>query len=285
VAVQGGPSPVADVAGLSVLLILLVAVAWLHGGGNSLNPIAEAAVRTQQYPGARFAVRGEYTSQSLPQPMMMRGQGVFNGQTGRSRDVMTVQAPLPLGAVEMESVGDARIVYLRSRLLAPQLPPGDEWLSIEPLLGDSGDTALGANADAKGQLEILRAVSGDVTTVGREDVRGVSTTRYSATIDLDRYAGVLSQEGDVSAARQYEQLAGRMTSPTTVEAWIDGKGLLRRMRTIMSLQATPGGPSVSMDLGAEFFDFGITPDVRFPSSGEVFNATPLVRAQLSTSGS
>lgn len=270
---------------LSVLLILLVAVGWLHDGGNPLNPIAEAAVRTQQYPGARFAMQGVYTSQSLPQAMTMRGQGVFNGRTGRSRGVVTVQMPSPLGPVEMESVGDDRIVYLRSTLLAAKLPPGDRWMSIEPGLGGSGDTALGSNVDAKGQLAMLQAVSGGVERVGREDVRGVSTTQYRATIDLDRYAGVLRQEGNDQAAEQYEQLAGRSVSPTVVEAWIDGKGLLRRMRALMTFDATPGGPSVSMNLNVDFFDFGIAPDVSFPSSGEVFDATPLVRAQLPTSGS
>src|ERR1051326_3210459 len=63
-------------AGLSVLLILVVAVAWLHGSSEaSLNPIAEAAVRTQEQPGSRIAISGAYT---LPtgQTMARHGHGV-----------------------------------------------------------------------------------------------------------------------------------------------------------------------------------------------------------------
>src|SRR5262245_48837157 len=49
---------------LSALLILVVALAWLHGSdATSLNPIAEAAARTQEQPGSRIAMRGIY---SLP---------------------------------------------------------------------------------------------------------------------------------------------------------------------------------------------------------------------------
>ena len=51
-------------AGLSALLILVVAFAWLHGSDEaSLNPIAEAATRTQEQPGSRIAMRGIHQAQ------------------------------------------------------------------------------------------------------------------------------------------------------------------------------------------------------------------------------
>ena len=80
-------------AGLSALLILVVAFAWLHGSdATSLNPIAEGAVRTQEQPGSRIAMRGIY---SLPddKSMTMHGSGVYNAQTGRSRLAMELTMP------------------------------------------------------------------------------------------------------------------------------------------------------------------------------------------------
>ncbi len=54
-------------AALSALLIVLVAYSWMHGGGeSSLNPIAQAAERTEQAPGNRFKVVAVCLSGTMP---------------------------------------------------------------------------------------------------------------------------------------------------------------------------------------------------------------------------
>lgn len=45
-------------------------------------------------------------------------------------------------AVEVESVGDDRTVYIRSSAFANQLPPSREWLGFQPCLGQSEESAL-----------------------------------------------------------------------------------------------------------------------------------------------
>jgi hypothetical protein len=267
-------------AGLSVLLILVVAVAWLHGSSEaSLNPIAEAAVRTQQQPGSRIAIRGIY---SLPtgQTMAMQGHGIYNGDTGLSRDVIEVAVPGPVGSIRMEGVGDESIVYMRSKLLAAGLPPGDRWMAIQPGLGGAGQTSIANNTGSEGQLEMLRATGANIEDLGEAEVRGVATTRYAGTIDLSLYATLLAKEGRATAAHEYEQLAKSMPAPIPVEAWLDDTGLVRQMRMVMDIPSGNGAPPVKMDMTMEFFDFGATPKIDLPDRAEVFDSTPIARANL-----
>lgn len=267
-------------AGLSVLLILVVVVAWMHGSDEvSFNPIAQAAARTQEQPGSRIALSGAY---SLPtgQTMTMHGSGAYNGRTGRSRSVIEIAVPGPVGSIRMEGVGDKRLIYMRSKLLTAGLPPGDRWMAIQPGLGGAGQTAIANNTGSEGQLEMLRATGGDIEDLGEAEVRGVTTTRYAGTIDLSRYASRLAEEGKGTAAHEYEQLAKAMPAPIPVEAWLDDAGLVRQMRMVMPIPSENGGPEVKMDMTMAFFDFGVAPKIELPGHSETFDATPLSRAKL-----
>jgi hypothetical protein len=267
-------------AGLSALLILVVAFAWLHGSDEaSLNPIAEAAARTREQPGSRIAMRGIYTTPT-GQSMTMHGSGFYNARTGRSSQVMELTVPGLASPLRFDAVGDKQTMYMRSRVFTAELPPGDRWLATQEGLGNSAQTSLASNSGSEGQLELLHAAGGKVEALGEETVRGVVTTRYRGTVDLDRYAALLREEGKPTGAHEYEQLAKTMPAPIPVEAWLDDGGLIRRMRMVMDLPTTAGALTVKMDLTMEFFDFGIAPKVDLPSASETFDATPLARAQL-----
>ncbi|MGE5283146.1 MAG: hypothetical protein ACM3N0_12670 [Chloroflexota bacterium] len=266
--------------GLSVLLIVLVVFAWMHGGSSesSLNPIAEAAARTQQASGARLAVHYEYTYQSPLRTISATGEGVYNGKTGRSR--LSVSVPIPNGNLELEGVGDSRTAYLRSDAFKAGLPPGDEWMGIEVGLANSAETSAAGSSDLKAQLDQLRAVSGGVETLGQEEVRGVETTRYRSSFDLADYASYLRRQGSRVAAQQYERVAKAVPTHNEVEVWVDANDLVRRVkiRTIY-LKPKPAQPRIA-DMTIEYFDFGITPAVRLPGPGTVFDMTPVARAEL-----
>lgn len=261
---------------LSVLLIAVVANAILYSDGNPFNPIAAAAVRTQAASGARFSIEAVYTSATLPRPVVAHGAGAYNSRTGRSRAVLEV--PSPAGTQKVETVADARTVYTRSHAISEGLPPGRPWLGVEPWLGRSESAALaGSAAD---QLSVLRAVSSDVESLGDEAVRGTPTHRYRSSIELVRYAGLLREEGKAASAHQYEQLAKLMPTPLEVEVWIDDAGMARRLREVMDLPTSPGQPPVTTDLRMDLFGFGAEPKVKLPPVHEVFDSTPLARAEL-----
>ncbi|HEX5609606.1 MAG TPA: hypothetical protein VFX45_05880 [Solirubrobacterales bacterium] len=264
---------------LALLLILVVANYLLHSEENPFNPIAQAAGRTQQMPGARTRIEATYTSAGLPHPVVATGSGVYNARTNRTR--MTLSVPSPqLGKMEVEAVGDDRTVYVRSPQISADLPPGRQWMAIKPWMGRTEATAIAGNGDTEGTLEMLGAVGGDVESLGRERLRGVSTERYRGSIDLHRYADRLAAAGEGAAARQYERLAEEMPEPVAVEAWIDDHDVIRMMRMTMTLPTSGETAAVTMDMRIEFSHFGVAPKVHLPSPAQTFDATPLARIEL-----
>jgi hypothetical protein len=263
---------------LSVLLIGVVANAVLHSGGNPFNPIATAAVRTQAAPGARFSIEVAYTSASLPQPVIAHGSGAYNSRTGRSWARLAV--PSPTGTQMVRTVADPQSLYTRSQAISAGLPPGRPWLGVEPWMGRSESAALAGSGSAADQLGMLRAVSSDVESLGDEAIRGTLTHRYRGSIELGRYAELLREEGKAASAHQYEQVAKLMPAPLEVEVWVDDAGMARRLREVMTLPTSSGHPPVTTDLRMDLFGFGVEPKVKLPAADEVFDSTPLARAEL-----
>jgi hypothetical protein len=267
-------------AALSVLLIAVVANAVLHGGDeNPLNPIAAAAQRTRELPGTRAVLEAIYTSPASSKRVVATGSEVYNARTGRSRAVLTVPSSR-YGSERVEAVGDARTIYTRSRTISSGLPPGRAWMAVQPWLGKSTTTAIAGGGETEGDLGMLRATGEDFDSLGSEEVRGVTTHRYRSTIELSQYAGLLRDEGKRSTAEEYERLAEQMPEPIEAEVWIDTRGLVRQMRTVMTLPTGDSGPAITMDMRADFVRFGIHPHVQLPDRDRVFDATPLVEAQL-----
>ena len=265
--------------GLSILLIAIVAFAWLHGGSeSSLNPIAAAAARTEAASGARMAVRYVFRYPNLPKSISATGEGEYNGRTGRSQ--LSVSVPIPNGDIELEAVGDSRTAYLRSDAFEDGLPPGDEWMRIETGLANSAETSAAGSSDLKAQLGQLRAVSGDVETLGDARVRGIEVTGYRSSFDLADYASYLREQGSGVAARQYEHLAETMPTTNEVEVWVDADDFVRQVRIRTSYSKPKKLQPRVMDTTIDYFDFGVAPEVKLPDPSTVFDATPLVRAEL-----
>jgi hypothetical protein len=122
-------------------------------------------------------------------------------------------------------------------------------------------------------LRYLRATSGQVTRVGQEEVRGVKTTHYKATIDLRK----MPKLGRGSAERL---IAAGSPATMPIEVWVDGRKLVRRMRMqiAMKLPATAGpaaGQEMDLDETIELYNFGPKPRIEPPPADQVYDATEL----------
>jgi hypothetical protein len=167
----------------------------------------------------------------------------------------------------MQIVVDGSTVYLRVPVL-DRLGAADTWLSLSS--DDLGSAAEGlglgaASYDPSKILELLRGVTGEPEVVGTEDVRGVETTRYAATLDLaEALADVPADQRDRVEA-QLDQLGAAEVS---VDVWVDAGGLARRLQVDMG--GAPGaGDDSSAVLTIEFFDYGEPVDIEVPSPDEV----------------
>jgi hypothetical protein len=166
----------------------------------------------------------------------MTGQVVFDAE-GRSQMVMTVPRPEGGDPVKMDFVTDGTVMYTRSGQLG-SLPDGSEWMALDLSLGEL-DTPLPASVDARGELALLEEVTGKVQKLGKENVRGVPTTRYRGTVGVSENAERLREEGADDLASHIEAEG----SPLQVEAWIDADGLVRRMRLVHSQSLEGKGPT------------------------------------------
>ena len=266
------------VAGLSILIVAFAVFASQQGSDSDsdgpLNAIAEAAERTQREPGGRAAMRAVVSSPAQSESFTMTGQTVFDAED-RSRAIMTVPRRGSNRSVEMHVVTDGTTMYMRSSMFG-SLPDGREWMALDfSSFGLELDTPLPANVDAKGELALLEAATGDVQKLGKEDVRGVPTTRYRGTVDASENAEQLREEGEEDLASQIEK-----GSPLRIEAWIDSDGLVRRMRLVKSEPREGGEGSMTIDMRMDFFDFGIAPEIDVPDSSEVFDATAIARESV-----
>jgi hypothetical protein len=267
---------------LSLLLALVVANSFLSQGSASPfnpNPVAAAAERTADAPGAKFTMKAIYTSSALPQPMTAHGSGVYNSETEHIRMTLGMYS-VQAGPIEIEELGDGTAFFMRGTKISDELPEGKQWLEIQPFLGKSEQEAMVGGGSATDSLKMLTTVSGNVRPVGHEKVRGTTTRRYRAEIGMSDYARLLKEEGKDELAEEYEKLAVLMPNPVVSEASIDRHGMVRRMREIMTMPSDSGKPPVTMDIRMDLFDFNAHPDIQMPDSSEVFDATPFLKEKL-----
>jgi hypothetical protein len=207
----------------------------------------------------------------------MTGQMVFDTEAGRSRAVLTVPDSDSSGSVKMQAVFDGTVMYIQLGQLG-SLPEGAEWMSLDfSSFGVEQESPLPSNGDAMGELELLEAATGGVRKLGKENVRGVPTTRYRGTIGVGEQAEQLREKG----AEDLSSYAQKKGTPLRVEAWIDADGLVRRMRYVSSNPGKDGEGPTTMDMRVDFLDFGEVPEIDLPDSSEVFDGTGLAKSEIS----
>ena len=178
---------------------------------------------------------------------------------------------------------DGDVVYLHAPFLASELPDGKTWIraSLEDVARLQGTElgqlpSLAEDVDPRQLLDALRNVSGELEHLGAEDVRGVETAHYRATIDWAAYAKALG--GEQAAAAMLEQVRAMVgLDEIPVDVWVDSDGYLRRLR--LSVGATPPGQTERLEvaLDLELFDYGSDVAVEPPPAGDVVDATELPR--------
>jgi hypothetical protein len=289
-------SRTALVAAVATALAVASCLAATGCGSSStvLDPVAQAAAVTSHAGGAHMAIAVDVQAPGLAEPITMNGQGFFNYGSQEGELTMDMSglpagaaASLPSGPLHIEEIFKASSIYVGSSLFAGKLPGGARWMKLD--LGRLTQ-AVGLNLQQlAGQsnpaqfLQYLRATAGSVTPVGSELVRGVPTTHYRATIDLERVADVVpSAERSQLRAAISKLIAQMGTSKVPVDAWIDNQRLVRRIA--MSFQMGSGSVNMLLRVTVELFDFGATPPVSTPASSETFDATQTALSGLSARG-
>jgi hypothetical protein len=239
------------------------------GSSSAQVQLVRDATRTTE---AVTSGRFELTMTGLDVPelggqeaVVLRIDGAFDDGAGRSQVTMDLsgmaslaeQQELPTGPGDasegMEAfadlmaglfepvtvVTDGATVYTRSSLFSGVLGVPTPWVS-SPAEGSGSSTTMGFESfavdDIGGFLGVLDAM-GEVTEVGPEDVDGVGTTRYRVDVD----------PAEVDALRDddfYGELADPAVFPGSLEVWIDGDGIIRRMVLDLDASSVTAGSGV-----------------------------------------
>ena len=261
----------------TVALLASVLLAACGTGGNSAAPSPKAerptplqtltlvSAKTSAARTAKLAISVD-TSLAGGQSLSMTGQGAIDFAARKLR--MTMRS----AGQTFNVVRIGTTMYLRSPGQEPR--PGKPWLKFDlAALSKASGTNLdslmqGAGNDPTQALDLLKGVSSNIREVGTEQVRGVETTHYKATLDLRKAASQQSQAARKQLARFLDQAQVRSVP---ADAWVDGQGRLCKMRYAMELKPSASTGTVTVRTTMELFDYGTTVTVAKPPASQVLD--------------
>jgi hypothetical protein len=208
-----------------------------------------------------------YELPGTDRPIVMLGTGSEDVKERKARVTAELPAQVP-GGGEMEAIADGDVMYMRGPFMESALQ-GKHWMKLDlartyKTLGADAPPLWQAGQGTAKELEALAEVSDGVTDEGREVVRGVEATHYSAVVDFDKLPGEKTQ--------QLAKLSGASIADTDV--WIDDSERIRRV------EWAQGVGRVKMTMIMEYVRFGVPVDIDVPDDGDVFDATDVTIGAL-----
>jgi hypothetical protein len=211
-----------------------------------------AVTSTTESGTARFALDMSMSGLGTTGTMTITGTGAMD--LGRRRLAMTMRGDVVGQSVDLEMRVVGGTLYLKK---------GGSWTSMTP-------TASGfSTPNPSSYLDYLQGIASNVHVEGRETLRGVATTRYTATADLDRAWKRIASGAKRAAISNALHQFGLTKIPVTV--WVDDAGRLRKLKMSMDLGALaklPGAPAgfdPKIVMTMELYDFGVPVDVQIPA--------------------
>jgi hypothetical protein len=274
--------PRRSVAALAlVAAILTAAPAGAIGSGGSegdLARITNAGDKLAQSGSAKF--RGRSTQDGGGAGSKVTFDGAFDfGQRAGEYSATLAAFGVPSNEKVRGLVLDGAIYLgfdaLRGLPGFESTPPDKEWLKLTPAILGVSEIA---QRDPGVSLDALRGAKGEVKRVGRENVRGVRTTHYRVTVDLDQ-AIANAPEDQRSRVQDSAGALGSDTLPADV--WIDTKGRLRKMKLRLEGTSVSNPGSVAF----EFFELGAPFTVTRPAPNEVIDFAEIFGADMPPPGS
>jgi hypothetical protein len=150
---------------------------------------------------------------------------------------------------------------------------------MDPSLATDENSVPAENPDSS--LGMLSA-SDRVHLAGHSQVRGVRVSRYVTNFEMSEVIAELRAKGQDELAEDCERLASQVVGPVHAEAFVDGKGLVRRI--YIRMVSTASGRRETINSTMDFFAFNSHPEIQVPPEGLVFDMTPLLEKQQEALG-
>ena len=242
-------------------------------GGS--DPIARAADATRNAGTAQIKLSA--TIKAAGETIPMTGEGVMSTRdeaAGRLSLTMTIAGERKT----FDEIISKGAVYMGGEALSSQIPSGKKWMKIDlqkflKTRGANPSQFDQGSGNATKALEYLRGAD-DVKRIGSEQIRGIPTTHYHATIDFKKAA----EKVENAQLRALMENAMRGTTSAPADIWIDHQNRLRRYRF-----AVPTA-NAQMDMTMDFVRYGVVVNTDAPPDNEVFDATSLILKQIAAQG-
>ncbi|WP_406284951.1 hypothetical protein [Streptomyces sp. NBC_00209] len=261
--------------------------------GNSVvkvDPIA-ALVAVQKKTGQAHSARIEGDT-SMGSTMSMKQSGVMDWSDGITGSMKITYTGGTMGDAmkKLGSDGTMEARYFKDGYAADmgetlaQQTGGKRWINysyddLEKMAGASGAALKDQmqNSTPEQGVKSLLA-SGDVKKVGQEDVRGVSTTHYSGTVDVAELTAKNSNLDADDLAAFKKQLADAGITTETVDVWVDENDLL--------VKKTERGEMKTGELNSTVYysDYGTKVSVERPPAAQTIDFSELLKEQGATAG-
>jgi hypothetical protein len=280
---------------LLLLLVLVPLAAACSSDTLSVDPVARAAETTGKADTMHMSMKMRISAPGMG-PVSMSADGAFDNLARRGSmtlDMSDFARRIPNGALadpklwrgeEVFDFSKSPVIYMRFPFMTRALPGSKPWIRIDlQRLGgrmgiDFGALMQSGQSNPAQQLDYLRSVSGDLKELGKDTVRGVSTTHYRGTVDLEDYEKLVPENQRESVRKTIQQLektmGGRSSYP--VDVWVDSANRVRRMAFDMRSE-TPNG-TVTTKLQMDLFDFGAPVKVELPPKVQTMDIDQLTQA-------
>jgi hypothetical protein len=251
------------------------------GASSSLAAVQSAYSSTIGKKSAKFALTERVNTGGHALTITGTGLDAF---AAKQLDLTTTIAGQQIEVREINQV-------LYERLpgqLSSGLPGHTPWLSINlnSLLKHATGASLsqlesGQQDDPASILSYLKQASANgLRKVGTASIRGVSTTQYTANIDLDKVAAARGG-AFAKVIKTEEKVLGSSTYP--ISLWVDGQGLVRQLSyhltvspgAIAGSTGTPGHASVSATI--QLYDFGTPVSITAPPASQTTDLTKVLQ--------
>ncbi len=291
-----------------ILLAALVATLALIAAGcggttatvrelTSFQQVQRASVASGS---ARFALRVETTLPGAKQPFSFTAEGGFDTAAKRAQLSIDLSAFATLiksfgdsfgGSAEgnfpsgkdgwkLDAIEDGSVVYIRFPLLADKLPTGKTWIKgdakdLSSSGGQLGQFGSFAGTDPRDVFGFLRAVSGKIEAVGTDDQRGVETSHYRATIDVQKLVALLPASQRKGLAGLDGLIGQSGVALVPLDVWVDAERRVRKLVLTVAGTAPGSTQKVEASMQIELYDYGKPLDLELPPPEQVADAATL----------
>jgi hypothetical protein len=128
-------------------------------------------------------------------------------------------------------------------------------------------------------LTYLKAAGADTQQLGSQTIRGVATTHYAVTVNLNSYVSRVPTADRAAARRSIQRLISTIGSNTLhMQIWVDHHDFARRLS--LSFPECVAQQHLRLAMTMDLFDFGTTATVTLPTDAQSYDITSLVDQQL-----